>query len=54
MINRALIIATAPNYRPSGWRGTNKIFSKDGCAPTLTTQCAHVTPPLVMVGGSEE
>ena len=54
MINRALIIATAPNYRPSGRGGVNVIFSKDGCAPTLTTQCAHATPPLIIAGGSEE
>ena len=53
-MNKIIVIGRAPAYRPSGRGGANVIFSTRGCVPTLTTQCAHSTPPLVAVEVANE
>lgn len=49
MKNRILRVAIAPNYRPSGSHDANVVYGGGGICPTITTQAAHATPPLVAV-----
>lgn len=39
-----IIIPTWPAYN-----NLNRVYTGGGCSPTLTTQCAHSKPPLILV-----
>ena len=41
-------IPTWPAYN-----NQNRVYLGGGICPTLTTQCSHSKPPLVLIGGTE-
>ena len=47
MIPDYIEIPTWPEYN-----NQNRVYLGGGICPTLTTQCSHSKPPLVLVGGA--
>lgn len=47
-VEQYYVIDTWPKYN-----NLNRIHTGGGCSPTLTTQCSHSKPPLVIVENRE-